>query len=308
MPLRSLRALAKAALGEAALGMAGSPDEGRRRIASLIAEGKAMASRTAPPATGAQPAAANGTRNVVQAREQTDCIPVLLYHRIADEGPSDLARYRLTPAAFIEQMGWLRRQGYRSVTSTYVLEHLAGGRPFEGRPVMISFDDAYSDFHDVAWPILRAHDFTAEVFVVTDRVGGRADWDIAYGSAAPLMDWPQIQSLSTAGVRFGSHMASHSHMADLSSREIVLEAARSRAALERALDLPCRSIAAPFGEGDDRFVRIARQCGYEAAFTIDPGHVALGQDALRLPRIEVLDDWSLDTFVGALRDHQPPRW
>jgi peptidoglycan/xylan/chitin deacetylase (PgdA/CDA1 family) len=169
--------------------------------------------------------------------------------------------------------------------------------------VLISFDDAYSDFHDVAWPILRAHDFTAEVFVVTDRVGGHADWDIAYGPTASLMDWPQIQSLSAAGVRFGSHMASHSHMADLSSREIVLEAARSRAALERALDLPCRSIAAPFGEGDDRFVRIARQCGYEAAFTTDPGHAALGQDALRLPRIEVLGGWSLDTFVGSLGGH-----
>jgi peptidoglycan/xylan/chitin deacetylase (PgdA/CDA1 family) len=116
------------------------------------------------------------------------------------------------------------------------------------------------------------------------------------------MDWPQIQSLSTAGVCFGSHMASHSHMADLSSREIVLEAARSRAALERALDLPCRSIAAPFGEGDERFVRIARQCGYEAAFTTDPGHVAFGQNALRLPRIEVLGDWSLNTFMGALGD------
>lgn len=240
-------------------------------------------------------------RAEVQARETTDRIPILLYHRIADEGPASLARYRQGKAAFAEQMRWLRRQGYHSVTSGDVLRHLASGRPFAGRPVLISFDDAYDDFHDIAWPILRAHDFTAEVFVVTDRVGGRADWDIAYGPPAALMDWPQIQSLSAVGVRFGSHMASHSHMADLSSREIVLEAARSRAALERALDLPCRSIAAPFGEGDDRFVRIARQCGYQTAFTTDPGHAALGQDALRLPRIEVIGGWSLDAFAGAIR-------
>jgi peptidoglycan/xylan/chitin deacetylase (PgdA/CDA1 family) len=241
-------------------------------------------------------------RAEVRATERTDRLPILLYHRIADDGPADLVRYRQTSAAFAEQMRWLRRHGYHAVTSDDVLRHLASGRRFEGRPVLVSFDDAYRDFHDAAWPILQAHDFTAEIFVVTDRVGGDADWDIAYGPPAPLMDWPQIQALASAGVRFGSHMASHSHMAELSSREIVLEAARSQAALERALGKPCRSIAAPFGEGDERFVRIARRCGYATGFTTDPGHVTLGQDPLRLPRIEVLGGWSIEAFVEAVQE------
>jgi peptidoglycan/xylan/chitin deacetylase (PgdA/CDA1 family) len=240
-------------------------------------------------------------RAEVQLRERTDRLPILLYHRIAEDGPADLARYRQAPAAFAEQMRWLRRHGYHAVTSDDVARHVAAGRPFAGRPVLISFDDAYCDFDAVAWPVLRAHDFTAEIFVVTDKVGGHADWDVAYGPPAPLMDWPQIQALATAGARFGSHMASHSHMAELSSREIVLEAARSRAALERALGKPCRSIAAPFGEGDERFVRIARQCGYASGFTTDPGHAALGQDPLRLPRIEVLGGWSIEAFIEAVQ-------
>jgi peptidoglycan/xylan/chitin deacetylase (PgdA/CDA1 family) len=240
-------------------------------------------------------------RAEVQARERTDRLPILLYHRIAEDGPADLARYRQAPAAFAEQMRWLRRHGYHAVTSDDVARRLRSGRPFAGRPVLISFDDAYCDFHDAAWPILRAHDFTAEIFVVTDKVGGDADWDVVYGSPAPLMGWPQIQALAAAGMRFGSHMASHSHMAELSSREIVFEAARSRAALELALGRPCRSIAAPFGEGDERFVRVARQCGYESGFTTDPGHAALGQDPLRLPRIEVVGGWALDAFIEAVQ-------
>jgi peptidoglycan/xylan/chitin deacetylase (PgdA/CDA1 family) len=240
-------------------------------------------------------------RAELRARETTDRLAILLYHRIAEDGLPALARYRQSPAAFAEQMRWLRRNGYRSVTSDEVQQHLASGRPFEGRPVLISFDDAYRDFHDVAWPILQVHDFTAEVFVVTDRVGGRADWDAAYGPPAELMDWSQLQALAAAGVRFGSHMASHSHVADLSSREIVLEAARSQAALERALATPCRSIAAPFGEGDERFVRIARHCGYRTGFTTDPGLATLGLDPLRLPRIEVVGGWSIDTFVEAMQ-------
>jgi peptidoglycan/xylan/chitin deacetylase (PgdA/CDA1 family) len=199
-------------------------------------------------------------------------------------------------------MRFLRRHGYHAVTSADVVQHLADGQPFKGRPVLLSFDDGYRDFHDAAWPILRAHDFGAEVMVVTDLVGKAADWDAEYGPPAQLMGWPEIQALATAGVHFGSHMASHSHMATLSSREIALEAARSRALLERALGETCCSIAAPFGEASDRFVRIAQGCGYRVGLTVDPGIAWLSNDPLRLPRIEVQGGWSIETFESALRN------
>jgi peptidoglycan/xylan/chitin deacetylase (PgdA/CDA1 family)/SAM-dependent methyltransferase len=240
-------------------------------------------------------------RAEAQAHESSERLPILMYHRVATDGPADLARYRTTPAAFAEQMRWLRRQGYHAVTSADIVRHLSDGQPFKGRPVLLSFDDCYRDFHAAAWPILRSHDFTAEVMVVTDQVGGAAAWDAEYGPPAPLMGWPEIQELATAGVRFGSHMASHSHMDDLSSRQIALEAARSRALLERALGSPCLSIAAPFGEASDRFVRIAEGCGYKVGFTVDPGFAWLGNDPLRLPRIEVLGGWSIEAFASAVR-------
>jgi len=240
-------------------------------------------------------------RAEVQARERTERLPILMYHRVADIGPAGLARWRLPPAAFADQMRWLRRHGYHAVTSADLLDRRATGAAFAGRPVMITFDDAYRDFHDVAWPILQVHDLTAEIFVVTDLVGDAARWDSAYGAPAPLMDWPQIQALAQAGVRFGSHLASHSHIADLTSPQIAAEAARSQAVLARATGRPCLSIAAPFGEADDRFRRIVRHCGYEAAFTTEPGTARLSDDPLYLPRIEVAGDCSLDAFARALR-------
>jgi peptidoglycan/xylan/chitin deacetylase (PgdA/CDA1 family) len=198
-------------------------------------------------------------------------------------------------------MRWLRRHGYHGVTSNDIAGHLASGRPFEGRPVMISFDDGYRDFHQAAWPILRANDFCAEVFVVTDRVGGTADWDTSYGTPAPLMGWAEIQALGRDGVRFGSHLASHSHLMTLSSRDIVLEAARSRALIARALGTECLSIAAPFGEIDDRFVDIAARCGFTAGLTTEPGFARLSSHPLRLPRIEVIGGRPIEDFARIVR-------
>ena len=240
-------------------------------------------------------------RAEVRIRESTDRLAILAYHRIAEDGPPGLARFRVTPRAFVEQMRWLRRHGYHAVTSADIARHLASGQPFSGRPVMLSFDDAYRDFHDAAWPTLRAHDFTAEVMVVTDRVGGTAEWDAHLGAPAALMGWPEIQSLAAAGIHFGSHMASHSHMATLTSRQVALEAAGSRALLERALGRECLSIAAPYGEANDRFVHIAAQCGYRVGLTVEPGPIGLSDNPLRLPRIEVRGDWTLDDFVEAVR-------
>jgi peptidoglycan/xylan/chitin deacetylase (PgdA/CDA1 family)/SAM-dependent methyltransferase len=244
---------------------------------------------------------AEARRADVRVRETALQLPILMYHRIAEDGPPGLARYRMSPAAFAGQMRWLRRHGYHAVTSNDIAGHLASGRPFEGRPVMISFDDGYRDFHQVAWPILRANDFCAEVFVVTDRVGGTADWDASYGAPAPLMGWAEIQALGREGVRFGSHMASHSHLMALSSREIVLEAVRSRALIARALGTECLSIAAPFGEVDDRFVDIAARCGFTAGLTTEPGFARLSSHPLRLPRIEVTGTHSIEDFARIVR-------
>jgi peptidoglycan/xylan/chitin deacetylase (PgdA/CDA1 family) len=244
---------------------------------------------------------ATARRTDVQAREKTDRLPILSYHRIAEDGPPDLAPYRVTPAAFAEQMRWLRRNGYHAITSADVAGQLAEGRPFRGRPVMITFDDGYRDFHEVAWPILRTHDFCAEVMVVTDRVGGTADWDADYGPPATLMGWPEIQSLGASGICFGSHMASHRHMSEMTSREIVHEAATSRALIERVLGCECLSIAAPFGEADSRFVRIAEACGYKIGLTTDPGFARIDSDPMQLPRIQVAGDWSLAAFADAVR-------
>ncbi len=239
-------------------------------------------------------------RSEVQASERVERVPILLYHRIADDGPPELARYRTPPEAFRAQMRWLRQHGYHAVTAADLERHLASGESWRGRPVMLSFDDGYRDFHDAAFPILREHDLTAEVFLVTGLVGRSAEWDAAYGPAAPLMDWPQIQALGAEGIRFGSHMASHSHMLALGSAAILHEAAGSRALIERALGRPCTAIAAPFGEASDRFVRIARRCGYEIGVTTETGVARLGGDPLRLPRIEVRGDWSLEEFTDAL--------
>ncbi|MER9902292.1 glycosyltransferase, partial [Mesorhizobium sp. M0130] len=113
-------------------------------------------------------------RRDVARSERRQRIPVLMYHSVADEGPAALARFRLTPALFASQMAWLRANGFHAIMSEQLEWFIANRQPFVGRPVLITFDDGFQNFADHAWPILRANDLTAEVFLVTDLVGGSA--------------------------------------------------------------------------------------------------------------------------------------
>jgi peptidoglycan/xylan/chitin deacetylase (PgdA/CDA1 family) len=57
---------------------------------------------------------------------------------------------------------------YRVVSMPEVLEAVEKGRPLPKLAVLITFDDAYSDFAEIAWPILKQFGLPATMFVPTD--------------------------------------------------------------------------------------------------------------------------------------------
>jgi len=246
------------------------------------------------------PGGAVARRADVANAESRRHMPVLMYHRIASDGPAALARYRVAPARFREQVTWLRRHGYHAIMSEHLGRFLQHGKPFPGRPVMLTFDDGYQDFEDEAWPVLRRHDFAPEVFVVSDLVGGPAVWDGGAAAGAPLMPAESIRRLASEGVSFGSHLATHRAADGLSTRELAEEMLRSRAQIAAWTGSEPKSLAAPYGVSDGRFRRLAHECGYEMVFSTVDAPAELGMNPLHIARIEVRGDWTLDDFAARM--------
>jgi len=234
--------------------------------------------------------------------KQVHCweVPVLAYHRIADDGPPSLRRWRVTPDMFRSQLRLLRAHGYYSVTSDDFLKARASHRPLPGRPVLITFDDGYQDFADAAWPILEEEGFQAEVFLVTDRVGASASWDDYEGAAPPLMNWSTIQALHKKGVGFGSHLASHTPATNLSSHALLCELVRSRTVLEEKLGVPVQAVASPHGATDERYHRLLASQGYALEFSGNGRTASLRQHCYGLPRLQMEGVWSMDEFAQAM--------
>lgn len=113
---------------------------------------------------------------------RSDRLRVLAYHRIVEREAIPDACPGLvsaTPQELARQMECLARS-YRPVSIAEVLEAKREGRPLPPRAVLVTFDDAYSDFAEEAWPVLKRHGVPAVLFVPTgfpDRPDRAFWWD-----------------------------------------------------------------------------------------------------------------------------------
>lgn len=244
-----------------------------------------------------------GGKEIPDAAEWRD-FPVLMYHRIADDGPAGLAQWRTSPAAFEAQLAWLAENGWQGISFERMTWAVLWQTALPPKSVMLTFDDATQDFLDEALPLLHRYGFPATLFVPTDNVGGAADWDAAYGEPAPILSWDDITALRQQDITIASHGSAHVHLSMLDGEAIVRNLAGSKAMLEAALAQDVRGVAYPFGDFDEPVADLARTVGFEFGFTCFDGFVSLASHRLMLPRREVKGGITLEDFavlVGADR-------
>ena len=115
----------------------------------------------------------------------TNLLRIVTYHRV-DEFDRRPHLYpgmiSATPENFRRQMEHLRRH-CRVLSVWEVLAAIRNRNPLPPRSVLITFDDAYQDFAEQAWPILSEFDLPVTLFVPTafpDDPGRRFWWDRLY--------------------------------------------------------------------------------------------------------------------------------
>jgi peptidoglycan/xylan/chitin deacetylase (PgdA/CDA1 family) len=254
-----------------------------------------------PPEVAALVRWQGGSPEIRTSRQvETDRLPILMYHRVAPQGADAVARYRVTPTAFAEQLAFLRDAGYQSVTPSEWGAAAEGRRALPGRAVLLTFDDGYADFAEHAWPLLRRFGFGATLFVVAGEAGGSNRWDRRFGEELPLLGWDDLRRLRAEGVDIGAHSISHPPFTNLSPDDVAREAAGARAILQRELHEPIRAFAYPYGDTDPAVEHLVGACGYAYGFTCRGARAELTDPLLSLPRIEVEGTDDLARVVAKL--------
>ncbi len=236
-------------------------------------------------------------------------ISILMYHQVGAFAP--MRTHRATYCnhrRFAAQMQLLKVLGYRVLGMDEVLACLYGQKPIPPRAVALTFDDGYENFYDYAFPILQRYGFPAMVYLVADKIGGRADWLVADGHPpAALMDWLRIRELRTAGIDFGSHGMHHIRLANQPQEILQHELAESRKRLQDGLGEDIRHFCYPYGSHDLASLYAAAEAGYQSAVTCQRGRATAEFDPLALPRKAIAFGDDLFGFFWKLAVKHAPK-
>lgn len=200
---------------------------------------------------------------------------VLCYHGISETWPAETS---VTPQDFEDQLQQLVDCGYKGATFSGAL-----AKPTSEPTLVVTFDDAHRSVMELAAPTMTRLGLPGTVFVPTDFAGsdrlmGWGGYDRWLGTEHEeelhCMSWDQLGALVADRWEIGSHTCSHPRLSTLGEAEIAKEVSASREECEDRLGMPCRSIAYPYSDYDERVIRAVADSGYMVGATVPTHWVA----------------------------------
>ncbi len=104
------------------------------------------------------------------------------------------------------------------------------------------------------------------------------------------LTWDQLHQLANDGVTIGSHTVDHRRLGLVKTDHAREQLTRSKQDIEVHTDRPCQALCYPNGSYTEEMVELARQCGYLCAVTTDEGLNHVGDDLMKLKRINMPTD------------------
>lgn len=222
-------------------------------------------------------------------------VPVLMYHEIG-EPPETSDRLAVSPGDFARQIAYLHDAGYTTITAGALAAALDGGSgPLPDRPVVLTFDDGFENFHSRALPLLGKYGFTATVFMTSGWV---ADAGPRSAGRRPgrMLTFGQLAEVAEAGMEVGAHSCAHPQLDQLPPHLLREELYESKARLEDALGFPVPGMAYPFGYYDARVRQVVRDAGYQYCCAVRNVIAGPAADLFAVPRLTVRHATTMATF------------
>jgi glycosyltransferase involved in cell wall biosynthesis/peptidoglycan/xylan/chitin deacetylase (PgdA/CDA1 family) len=209
-------------------------------------------------------------------------VPVFVYHSISQ----NRGRLSVSPGMFERQLHYLHRRGYTSLLP----ENLERPESFEGKQVMLTFDDGYRDNYTEALPLVRRFGYVGTVFVVTKHLDDAL-------AGVDRLSFADAESLVREGWRIANH--SHTHLdfdrLSLDGMREEYRTAKARLARIKGNDGGREYFAFPHGKATREAADVLRAEGAKRLFTTER-RFARSEDAFLTPRIDIGADVSFAKF------------
>lgn len=200
---------------------------------------------------------------------------VLCYHLVAGRTSSAVD---LPLDLFRRHLDWLQAR-----TEVVPLGDILqpGHRP----RVALTFDDAFLNFRERAWPELKARELPATLFVPTGFIDGDIGSPLT-GVDLPPCSWADLRSMQEQGLGIGSHTHRHPNLRRLTVAAVEEEVRTAQRRLREELGSAPEDFCYPQAKHSPSVVQVVGR--YHKRAVIGRGlHVRRSTSPLTIPRVPI---------------------
>ena len=144
------------------------------------------------------------------------------------------------------------------------------------KKILITIDDAFSSFYEIAWPYLKKEKIPFILFVSTEVVG-KNDY----------MTWNQIKELEKEpNAYIGNHSHTHDYLVDLKNEDFVQDISIANKIFIKNIGYNPIFFSYPFGEYNEKIKKYISK-NFKFSFGQHSGVIDINKDRYELPRFPI---------------------
>ena len=198
-----------------------------------------------------------------------------MYHRF-DENKYPSTNIQME--VFVKQIEMIKNSNYEFYDIQKFIDNF--NEPKKEKKILITIDDAFSSFYEIAWPFLKENKIPFILFVSTEPVGNNG-----------YMTWDQIREVEKESFAYiGHHSHTHDYLIEKSDDEFINDIEIASKFFLRELGYIPNLFSYPFGEYS-KFMKDYVAENFSFAFGQHSGVIDLNKDKFELPRFPINENY-----------------
>jgi peptidoglycan/xylan/chitin deacetylase (PgdA/CDA1 family) len=217
-------------------------------------------------------------------------LPIIMYHSTFKNGAG---KYRVTPAQLQKDLIFIKEQGFTTITIGDVIAYKENGRRLPAKPIMLTFDDGYTNNYLYAFPLFKKYNMKCVMSVV----GALIDANYKNGvknETHSHVTYEQIKEMNDSGLveiqnhsynlhlfkngRYGLKKNKGENAADY-EKLLKTDLTKLQSKLKEKTGIVCTALTFPFGGYSRETFNVMKDIGLKAGLSCNAGINKITRDS-----------------------------
>ena len=226
--------------------------------------------------------------NNIKQYSKDEGVLSIMYHRF-DENKYPSTNVKLN--IFLKHIQLIKKLNYEFIHPNDFQKNF--DVPKTQKKILITIDDAFKSFYDVAWPYLKKNKIPFILFVSTKPVGNRG-----------YMTWQQIREIDKENFAIiGHHSHSHDYLINETNEDFIKDIEIANQIFNKEIGYIPNLFSYPFGEYSE-FMRKYISKNFTYAFGQHSGVIDVNKEKFQLPRFPINEKYGeIERFTSIIKTY-----